>query len=199
MSRRKCKSVGKWLDSTDYVDHIAGMDVGLFIQHSARKGWGQRPSLPWVPSMVLNNGIGICFGIGVCLLSLAEMHRPCAMVSLCDLPGAQSTALSRSSAGATGIVDYTNYDDMKYAIRKLDDSEFQNAFTRAIVRSPKAKSARQSPAKSHSRSASRSRSGSKPRSLSSRIQVTFVNPTFSLELDSIYYYYMGGTHYVSTR
>ncbi|KAH1202977.1 Serine/arginine-rich splicing factor SR34A [Glycine max] len=34
----------------------------------------------------------------------------------------------------TGIVDYTNYDDMKYAIRKLDDSEFRNAFSRAFIR-----------------------------------------------------------------
>ncbi|KAH1162315.1 hypothetical protein GYH30_000990 [Glycine max] len=33
-----------------------------------------------------------------------------------------------------GIVDYTNYDDMKYAIRKLDDSEFRNAFSRAFIR-----------------------------------------------------------------
>ncbi|CAK9175325.1 unnamed protein product [Ilex paraguariensis] len=101
----------------------------------------------------------------------------------------------REGSGTTGIVDYTNYDDMKYAIRKLDDSEFRNAFSRGIVRvkeydssrsrshsrslsysrsrsrskskskSPKAKSSRRS--RSHSRSiSSRSRSGSKPRSLS---------------------------------
>ncbi|KAJ0728205.1 putative transcription factor C2H2 family [Helianthus annuus] len=36
--------------------------------------------------------------------------------------------------GTTGIVDYTNYDDMKYAIRKLDDSEFRNAFSRGFIR-----------------------------------------------------------------
>ncbi|KAF7804858.1 Pre-mRNA-splicing factor SF2 [Senna tora] len=36
--------------------------------------------------------------------------------------------------GTTGIVDYTNSDDMKYAIKKLDDSEFRNAFSRAYVR-----------------------------------------------------------------
>ncbi|KAJ7973331.1 putative Arginine/serine-rich splicing factor [Quillaja saponaria] len=40
----------------------------------------------------------------------------------------------RDRGGMTGIVDYTNYDDMKYAIRKLDDSEFRNAFARAYVR-----------------------------------------------------------------
>ncbi|GAY40945.1 hypothetical protein CUMW_055660 [Citrus unshiu] len=72
----------------------------------------------------------------------------------------------RDGSGTTGIVDYTNYDDMKHAIKKLDDSEFRNAFSRAYVRSPKAKSSRRSPDRSRSRSASRSRSGSKPRSLS---------------------------------
>ncbi|CAJ1976112.1 unnamed protein product [Sphenostylis stenocarpa] len=40
----------------------------------------------------------------------------------------------REHGGMTGIVDYTNYDDMKYAIRKLDDSEFHNAFSRAYIR-----------------------------------------------------------------
>ncbi|KAJ0734967.1 putative RNA recognition motif domain, nucleotide-binding alpha-beta plait domain superfamily [Helianthus annuus] len=95
----------------------------------------------------------------------------------------------KEGGGTTGIVDYTNYDDMKYAIRKLDDSEFRNAFSRGFIRvkeydssrsrsrsrsrsysrsrsrsrskSPKAKSSRRS--KSRSRSASRSRSGSEPR------------------------------------
>ncbi|CAL5437242.1 unnamed protein product [Camellia sinensis] len=108
------------------------------------------------------SGVWICFGIGLCLLSLAEMHRSCPMVSLCDLPGAQ---------GTTGIVDYTNYDDMKYAIRKLDDSEFRNAFTRAIVRVREYKSSRsrsqsQSRSRSYSRSRSRSRSYSRGRSYS---------------------------------
>ncbi|KAA3465428.1 serine/arginine-rich splicing factor SR34A-like [Gossypium australe] len=36
--------------------------------------------------------------------------------------------------GAMGIVDYINYDDMNYAIRKLDDSEFRNPFARAYIR-----------------------------------------------------------------
>ncbi|XP_061363322.1 serine/arginine-rich splicing factor SR30-like isoform X1 [Gastrolobium bilobum] len=40
----------------------------------------------------------------------------------------------RERGGVTGIVDYTNCDDMKYAIRKLDDSEFRNAFSRAYIR-----------------------------------------------------------------
>ncbi|XP_024024320.1 serine/arginine-rich splicing factor SR30 isoform X1 [Morus notabilis] len=40
----------------------------------------------------------------------------------------------RDRRGMTGIVDYTNYDDMKYAIRKLDDSEFRNAFSRTYIR-----------------------------------------------------------------
>lgn len=40
----------------------------------------------------------------------------------------------RDRRGMTGIVDYTNYDDMKYAIRKLDDTEFRNAFSRSYIR-----------------------------------------------------------------
>ncbi|KAK3200594.1 hypothetical protein Dsin_024009 [Dipteronia sinensis] len=40
----------------------------------------------------------------------------------------------RDRGGMTGIVDYTTYDDMKYAVYKLDRSEFQNAFSRANVR-----------------------------------------------------------------
>ncbi|KAJ6334489.1 hypothetical protein OIU78_011383, partial [Salix suchowensis] len=40
----------------------------------------------------------------------------------------------RDGSGTTGIVDYTNYEDMKYAMKKLDDSEFRNAFSRAYVR-----------------------------------------------------------------
>ncbi|KAF5204239.1 Serine/arginine-rich-splicing factor SR34 [Thalictrum thalictroides] len=40
----------------------------------------------------------------------------------------------RDGGGITGIVDYTNYEDMRYAIRKLDDSEFRNAFSRGYIR-----------------------------------------------------------------
>ncbi|PQQ03095.1 hypothetical protein Pyn_33950 [Prunus yedoensis var. nudiflora] len=40
----------------------------------------------------------------------------------------------RDGSGTTGIVDYTNFDDMKYAIKKLDGSEFRNAFSRSSVR-----------------------------------------------------------------
>ena len=32
----------------------------------------------------------------------------------------------RDGSGTTGIVDFPSRDDMKYAIRKLDDSEFKN-------------------------------------------------------------------------
>ncbi|XP_057473662.1 serine/arginine-rich-splicing factor SR34-like [Actinidia eriantha] len=69
----------------------------------------------------------------------------------------------RDGSGTTGIVDYTSYDDMKYAVRKLDDSEFRNAFTQAIVRVKEYKSSR---SRSNSRSRSRSRSYSKGRSRS---------------------------------
>ncbi|KAL0826404.1 hypothetical protein Bca101_050081 [Brassica carinata] len=40
----------------------------------------------------------------------------------------------RDGRGTTGIVDYTSYEDMKYAIKKLDDTEFRNAFSRGYVR-----------------------------------------------------------------
>ncbi|KAM2628295.1 hypothetical protein TB2_001651 [Malus domestica] len=35
--------------------------------------------------------------------------------------------------GTTGIVDYTNLEDMKCAIKKLDGSKFRNAFVRQSV------------------------------------------------------------------
>lgn len=71
----------------------------------------------------------------------------------------------RDGRGTTGIVDYTNYDDMKYAIRKLDDSEFRNAFSEGIVRVREYKSSR-SRSLSNSRSPSRSGSYSRGRSYS---------------------------------
>ncbi|KAK6921302.1 RNA recognition motif domain [Dillenia turbinata] len=36
--------------------------------------------------------------------------------------------------GTIGLVDYVNYEDMKYAIRKLDDTEFRNPWARAYIR-----------------------------------------------------------------
>ncbi|KAH7678697.1 splicing factor arginine/serine-rich 1/9 protein [Dioscorea alata] len=69
------------------------------------------------------------------------------------------------SGGTVGIVDYTNYDDMKYAIRKLDDSEFRNAFSRAYIRVKEYKQSL-SRSRSRSRSYSRSRSRSNSRSRS---------------------------------
>ncbi|KAL5983742.1 hypothetical protein ACLOJK_017833 [Asimina triloba] len=88
----------------------------------------------------------------------------------------------RDGRGTTGIVDYTNYDDMKYAIRKLDDSEFRNAFSRAYIRveeydSRKSLSRSRSRSKSYSRSPFRGRSYSHSRSpsrSSSRSRSRFV-------------------------
>ncbi|KAA3486365.1 Pre-mRNA-splicing factor SF2-like protein [Gossypium australe] len=89
-------------------------------------------------------------------------------------------------AGMTGIVDYTNYDDMKYAIRKLDDSKFRNAFSRAYIRvkeydskydSRRSYSRSRSP---YSRSPSRSRSySSRSRSKSPRARYTSQSPSVS--------------------
>ncbi|XP_073223924.1 serine/arginine-rich splicing factor SR30-like isoform X2 [Cicer arietinum] len=65
----------------------------------------------------------------------------------------------RERGGLTGIVDYTNYDDVKYAVRKLDDSEFRNAFSRAYIRVREYdRSYSRSPSRDSRRSYSRSRS-----------------------------------------
>ncbi|URD80909.1 hypothetical protein MUK42_18593 [Musa troglodytarum] len=75
----------------------------------------------------------------------------------------------RDGGGTIGIVDYTNYDDMKYAIRKLDDSEFRNAFSRAYIRVKEYDSKRSlSRSRSHSRSYSRSPTPPRSRSRSRR-------------------------------
>ncbi|GER47288.1 arginine/serine-rich splicing factor [Striga asiatica] len=70
--------------------------------------------------------------------------------------------VSRDSEGTYGLVDYTNYEDMKYAIRKLDDSEFRNPWTRTYIR---VKEFKGTPSRSRSRSLSRSRSPRRRRSL----------------------------------
>lgn len=67
----------------------------------------------------------------------------------------------RDRGGMTGIVDYTTYDAMKYAIKKLDGSEFRNAFSRSYVRVREYDSRR-----SYSRSPSRSPNYSRSRSRS---------------------------------
>ncbi|GMI73758.1 Serine/Arginine-Rich Protein Splicing Factor 34 [Hibiscus trionum] len=94
----------------------------------------------------------------------------------------------RDGGGTTGIVDYTNYDDMKYAIKKLDDSEFRNAFSRGYVRvkeydskrdSSRSPSRGRSPSKSRSRSRSRSRGRSKSRSKSPRTKPSRKSPVKS--------------------
>ncbi|GAB4826112.1 Serine/arginine-rich splicing factor sr34a [Ancistrocladus abbreviatus] len=64
----------------------------------------------------------------------------------------------RDSEGTFGLVDYTNYEDMKYAIRKLDDTEFRNPWTRAFIRVKKYEG---SPTRSRSRSKSPRRNLSK--------------------------------------
>lgn len=68
----------------------------------------------------------------------------------------------RDGRGLVGIVDYTNYDDMKYAIRKLDDSEFRNPFSRKYIRVRE--DASNGGRRSYSRSRSRSRSFTRSRS-----------------------------------
>lgn len=71
--------------------------------------------------------------------------------------------VSRDSEGTFGLVDYTNYEDMKYAIRKLDDTEFKNPWAKSYIR---VKRYEASPTRSHSRSRSRSRTPRRARSKS---------------------------------
>ncbi|KAJ6874502.1 serine/arginine-rich splicing factor SR34A-like [Populus alba x Populus x berolinensis] len=71
--------------------------------------------------------------------------------------------VSRDSDGTFGVVDYTNHEDMKYAIRKLDDTEFRNPWARAYIR---VKQYESSPSRSRSRSRSRSQSSRRNRSKS---------------------------------
>ncbi|KAJ4890300.1 Serine/arginine-rich splicing factor SR34A [Raphanus sativus] len=66
--------------------------------------------------------------------------------------------VTRDSDGIYGVVDYTNNDDMKYAIRKLDDTEFRNPWARGYIRVKN-----KSPRRSLSRSLSKSRSPSPDR------------------------------------
>ncbi|GBG73052.1 hypothetical protein CBR_g12769 [Chara braunii] len=91
----------------------------------------------------------------------------------------------RDGNGTVGIVDYNSYEDMKHAVRKLDDSEFRNPFAKSYIRvredrgsyyssrsrsrSPSRDRDRshscsrsRSPVRSHSHSRSRSRSRSRP-------------------------------------
>ncbi|XWS61408.1 hypothetical protein CRYUN_Cryun07bG0123700 [Craigia yunnanensis] len=79
------------------------------------------------------------------------------------------TEISRDSDGTFGIVDYTNYDDMKYSIRKLDDTEFKNPWARAYIRVKRYES---SPSRSRSRSCSRSRSVRRDRSKSRELSAS---------------------------
>lgn len=80
----------------------------------------------------------------------------------------------RDRDGVRGIVDYTNSEDMKYAIRKLDDSLFKNQVSRSYIRvekydSKSGKSRSPSPYNSRSRSYSRSRSPKRRRSESKSV------------------------------
>ncbi|KAL0729935.1 hypothetical protein Bca4012_026028 [Brassica carinata] len=70
--------------------------------------------------------------------------------------------VTRDRDGAYGVVDYTNYDDMKYAIRKLDDTEFKNPWARGYIRVKMELCVycSKSPRRSLSRSISKSRSPS---------------------------------------
>ncbi|KAG2695644.1 hypothetical protein I3760_07G021800 [Carya illinoinensis] len=81
----------------------------------------------------------------------------------------------RDRGGMKGIVDYAHYDDMKYAIKELDDSKFRNAFSRSYIRVREydsrqsySRSRSRDSRRSYSRSSSISRSPSRSRSYGGR-------------------------------
>ncbi|KAL8207739.1 hypothetical protein R6Q57_007151 [Mikania cordata] len=88
----------------------------------------------------------------------------------------------REGGGTTGIVDYTNYDDMKYAIRKLDDTEFRNAFSRGYIHVKEYDS-------SHSRSRSRSKSRGYSRSHSRSLRLEQFLLHYSSIFSNLYEHY----------
>jgi len=64
-----------------------------------------------------------------------------------------------------GVVEFDSYEDLKYAIRKLDDTEFRNRYDRAYIRviddSERSPSSSSYTGSSHSRSRSASKSRSR--------------------------------------
>ncbi|KAK9082448.1 hypothetical protein Scep_005954 [Stephania cephalantha] len=66
----------------------------------------------------------------------------------------------RERDGTMGLVDYTNSEDMDYAIRKLDDTEFRNPFSKSYIR-----------VKAYERSVSRSQSRSRSRSVGEKSNI----------------------------
>eukprot|EP01023_Acetabularia_acetabulum_P049810 TRINITY_DN5339_c0_g1_i1.p1 TRINITY_DN5339_c0_g1~~TRINITY_DN5339_c0_g1_i1.p1 ORF type:complete len:351 (+),score=81.14 TRINITY_DN5339_c0_g1_i1:415-1467(+) len=68
--------------------------------------------------------------------------------------------------GMMGVVDYATFDEMKAAIRKLDDSVFENPFDKCYIRVKEEKRRSMSRSRSRSRSRSPRRSVSRSRSRS---------------------------------
>ena len=69
-----------------------------------------------------------------------------------------------------GVVDYASYDDMRYAVRKLDDTTFKNPFDKAVIRvdmdnegGRDDRGGSRSRSRSYSRSRSRSPAGNRRR------------------------------------
>eukprot|EP00249_Psilotum_nudum_P013389 c24304_g2_i1 orf=280-1215(+) len=161
-------------DSRDAEDAIRGRDGYNFDGHRLRVelahgGRGRPASLDRYSSYSSGGGSGRSGGV-----SRRSEYR----VIVTGLPSSASwqdlkdhmrragdvcfAQVFRDGGGTMGIVDYTNYDDMKYAIRKLDDSEFRNPFSRSYIRVREDRG--HGSRRSYSRSRSRSRSPSKSRS-----------------------------------
>ncbi|XP_039135076.1 serine/arginine-rich splicing factor SR34A-like [Dioscorea cayenensis subsp. rotundata] len=158
--------------SRDADDAIRGRDGYLFDGHRLRVelahgGRGQSSSI----GRSSGHGSGHGSGSG----KYGVSHRSEFRVIVRGLPSSASwqdlkdhmrkagdvcfAQVFRDRDGTVGLVDYTNHEDMKYAIRKLDDTEFRNPWARSYIRVKIYEGSR-----SPSRSRSKSRSPRKNRS-----------------------------------
>ncbi|THF97589.1 hypothetical protein TEA_007591 [Camellia sinensis var. sinensis] len=138
---------------------------------------------PVLTGFMVGKGILTNFGISFEYMSVDNGAHHKLDMSIGELNGMLIEKLSLIAFGYArcmrGIVDYTNSDDMKYAIRKLDDSLFRNQFSRAYIRVMEygSRSPSRSPYYSRSRSPSRSYSySSRSRSKSPRAKYSHRSP-----------------------
>ena len=111
---------------------------------------------------------GACFVLWRALFAASSVgYAPHTAVVWLLSPAVQ---VFRSPSGMVGVVDYASYDDMRYAVRKLDDTTFKNPFDKAVIRvdmdnegGRDDRGASRSRSRSYSRSRSRSPAGNRRR------------------------------------
>ncbi|KAH7692503.1 splicing factor arginine/serine-rich 1/9 protein [Dioscorea alata] len=161
--------------SRDAESAIRGRDGYIFDGHRLRvelAHGGRRPSSAAGRANAHGSGGSSKFGISHRSEFRVIVHGLPSSASWQDLKDHMRKAgdvcfaqVFRERDGTIGLVDYTNYDDMKYAIRKLDDTEFKNPWARSFIR-VKIYKGNTSRSRSPSKSRSRSRSPRRNRSIS---------------------------------